>query len=200
MVRSPGPAPRAASEPPDRVDAAFAACPRTGFLPTSERRHAHRDQPLPIGHGQTSSQPSTVARMLRMLDVPVGARVLDVGAGSGWTTALLAHLVGPTGSVLGVELEPDLAAWGACNLAATGQGWARIVLARPGVLGVPEEGPYDRILVSAEARELPVPLVEQLGPTGRMVAPVSWALEVVQRAGDALSITRHEGYRFVPLR
>lgn len=200
MVRSPDPAPRAAPEPPDRVDAAFAACPRTGFLPPAERRHAHRDQPLPIGHGQTSSQPSTVARMLRMLDVPVGARVLDVGAGSGWTTALLAHLVGPTGSVLGVELEPDLADWGARNLAATGQGWARIVLARPGVLGVPEEGPYDRILVSAEARELPVPLVEQLGPTGRMVAPVSWGLEVVQRTGETLSITRHEGYRFVPLR
>lgn len=187
-------------ERPDRVDAAFAACPRTGFLPPSEQGHAHQDQPLPIGHGQTSSQPSTVARMLRMLDVPVGARVLDVGSGSGWTTALLAHLVGPTGSVLGVELEPELATWGAANLAATGQAWARIVLARPGVLGVPEEGPYDRVLVSAEARELPVPLVEQLGPAGRMVVPVSWGLEVVQRTADGVSITRHEGYRFVPLR
>ncbi len=187
-------------ERPDRVDAAFAACPRTGFLPPSEQPHAHQDQPLPIGHGQTSSQPSTVARMLRMLDVPVGARVLDVGSGSGWTTALLAHLVGPAGSVLGVELEPELATWGAVNLAATGQAWARIVLARPDVLGVPEEGPYDRVLVSAEARELPVPLVEQLGPAGRMVVPVSWGLEVVQRTADGVSITRHEGYRFVPLR
>lgn len=185
---------------PDRVDAAFAACPRTGFLPRSEQRHADQDRPLPIGHGQTSSQPSTVARMLRMLEVPVGVRVLDVGSGSGWTTALLAHLVGPTGSVLGVELEPELATWGAANLAATGQAWARIVLARPGVLGVPEDGPYERVLVSAEARELPVALVEQLGPTGRMVVPVSWGLEVVQRTGDTVTITRHEGYRFVPLR
>ncbi len=185
---------------PDRVEAAFAACPRRGFLPPSQRRHAHQDQPLPIGHGQTSSQPSTVARMLRMLDVPVGARVLDVGAGSGWTTALLAHLVGPSGSVLGVELEPELAEWGAGNLAATGQGWARIVLARRHVLGVPEEGPYDRILVSAEARELPTALVDQLGPDGRMVAPVSWGLDVVQRTADGVTITRHEGYRFVPLR
>ena len=185
---------------PDRVDAAFAACPRTGFLPPAERRHAHRDEPLPIGHGQTSSQPSTVARMLRLLDVPVGARVLDVGSGSGWTTALLAHLVGPTGSVLGVELEPELATWGAANLAATGQVWARIVLARPGVLGVPDEGPYDRVLVSAEAPELPVPLVAQLGPAGRMVAPVSRGLEVVQRTGDTITVTRHDGYRFVPLR
>ena len=185
---------------PDRVDVAFAAWPRRGFLPPAEQRHAGEDHPLPIGHGQTSSQPSTVARMLRMLEVPVGARVLDVGSGSGWTTALLAHLVGPTGSVLGVELEPELAAWGARNLAATDQGWARIVQARPGVLGVPEEGPYDRILVSAEARELPTALVEQLVEGGRMVAPVAWGLDVVQRTADGVTITRHEGYRFVPLR
>ncbi len=184
----------------DRVEAAFAALPRAGFLPPGERRHAHEDHPLPIGHGQTSSQPSTVARMLAMLDVPVGARVLDVGSGSGWTTALLAHLVGPTGSVLGVELEPDLAAWGAANVAATGQPWARVLLARPRVLGVPEEGPYDRILVSAEARTLPAALVDQLGPAGRMVAPVAAGLEVVQRVADGVTITRHEGYRFVPLR
>lgn len=187
-------------DPGDRVAAAFAALPRAGFLPPGQRRHAHEDHPLPIGHGQTSSQPSTVARMLRMLDVPVGARVLDVGSGSGWTTALLARLVGPTGSVLGVELEPDLAVWGAANLAATGQGWARIVAATPEVLGVPEEAPYDRILVSAEAHELPTALVDQLGPAGRMVAPVAAGLEVVDRTPAGLRVTRHEGYRFVPLR
>lgn len=191
---------RAGGTGPDPVDAAFAAHPRLGFLPRDQRRHAHEDHPLPIGHGQTSSQPSTVAQMLRLLDVPRGARVLDVGSGSGWTTALLAALVGPSGAVLGVELEPELAAWGAANLAATGQGWARIVLARPAVLGVPEEAPYDRILVSAEARELPVALVDQLGPTGRMVAPVAGGLVVVRRTADGVSVTRREGYRFVPLR
>lgn len=184
----------------DRVDAAFAAHPRTGFLPHDQARHAHRDEPLPIGHGQTSSQPSTVARMLRFLDVPPGARVLDVGAGSGWTTALLAHLTGPTGVVVGVELEPELAAWGAANLARTGQPWARIELAVPDVLGAPALGPFERVLVSAEAPELPMALVAQLADDGRMVAPVAAGLSVVERTRDGLRITRHEGYKFVPLR
>src|SRR5690606_32554149 len=106
------------------VDDAFTAQPRERFLPAGQRSRANVDAPLLIGHGQTSSQPSTVATMLRLLEVPEGARVLDVGAGSGWTTALLAHLVGPTGTVLGVELEPDLARWGGANVEASGQPWA----------------------------------------------------------------------------
>src|SRR4051795_12821835 len=91
---------------------------RTGFLPAEQQAFATQDRPLPLWHGATSSQPSTVATMLRLLEVPVGARVLDVGAGSGWTTALLARLVGPHGRVLGLELDPELAQWGATNLAA----------------------------------------------------------------------------------
>lgn len=184
----------------DRVDEAFRANPRTQFLPAGQVAHASWDIPLPIGHGQTSSQPSTVARMLRLLDVPVGARVLDVGSGSGWTTALLAHLTGPTGSVVGVELEPDLAAWGAANVAATGFGWARILLAQPGVLGLPDEVPFDRILVSAEAHELPELLVDQLAVGGRMVAPVARGLSIVDRTANGRHVVRLEGYRFVPLR
>ena len=184
----------------DRVDEAFAAHPRRWFLPARRRADAGADWPLPIGHGQTCSQPSTVATMLRLLDVPPGATVLDVGAGSGWTTALLAHLVGPTGAVLGVEIEPGLAAWGAANLAATGQPWARLEVARPGVLGAPEAAPFDRVLVSAEARSLPQELVGQLTGDGRMVAPVAGGLSVVQRRLDRVTVTRHEGYRFVPLR
>jgi len=135
-----------------------------------------------------------------MLDVPVGARVLDVGSGSGWTTALLAHLTGAMGTVVGVELEPELAAWGAENLATTGQPWARVVLATPGVLGLPDEAPFDRILVSAEARELPTALVDQLAVPGRMVAPVAAGLSVVDRTVEGTRVVRHEGYRFVPLR
>ncbi|HHX85911.1 MAG TPA: hypothetical protein GX694_11425 [Actinomycetales bacterium] len=92
----------------DDVDEAMAAVPREGFLPDDVRARAHEDGPLPIGYGSTNSQPSTVADMLRLLDVPRGASVLDVGSGSGWTTAILAELVGPEGRVLGTELVPEL--------------------------------------------------------------------------------------------
>ena len=184
----------------DPVEEALSAHPRAGFLPAHLRRNADRDVPLPIGHGQTSSQPSTVARMLRLLEVPAGGRVLDVGSGSGWTTALLAHLVGPAGTVVGVELDPRLAVWGAANLAATRQPWARISPALPGVLGLPAEGPFDRVLVSAEAPEVPGALVAQLILGGLMVAPVARGLSIVRRTASGTDVTRLEGYRFVPLR
>jgi protein-L-isoaspartate(D-aspartate) O-methyltransferase len=182
------------------VAAAMAELDRRLFLPPDQRAFAHQDRPLPLGHGQTNSQPSTVASMLRLLHVPVGARVLDVGAGSGWTTALLARLVGPTGSVVGVELEPELAARGALNLVGRGLGWAHVEVARPAVLGLPVEPGYDRILVSAAARRLPAALVAQLGDGGRMVLPVRRTLWVVQRRGDHVQRSPHGSYAFVPLR
>ena len=180
--------------------AAFEAMPREGFLPRGERRRATYDGPLPIGEGQTNSQPRTVANMLRLLEVSPGQSVLDVGAGSGWTTALLAHLVGPTGSVLGVELEPSLVIFGSENLAATGQPWASIRPATAGVLGAPDHAPYDRILVSAEPATLPRALVDQLGDGGRLVIPVRGTMTLVTREGDETTQTYHGSYRFVPLR
>jgi protein-L-isoaspartate(D-aspartate) O-methyltransferase len=185
----------------DAVGAAFRAHPRAGFLPRRHRRRADFDGPLEIGHGQTNSQPRTVDAMLRLLEVRPGDRVLDVGSGSGWTTALLAHLTGPSGEVVGVELEPELVAFGADNLARTDQPWASIRAAAPDVLGWPDHAPYDRILVSAEARDLPAPLVDQLAPDGRMVIPVAGWMELVVGGGDGqVTITRHGAYRFVPLR
>jgi protein-L-isoaspartate(D-aspartate) O-methyltransferase len=184
----------------DRVAEAFAAMPRDGFLPEAERSSATYDGPLPIGHGQTNSQPSTVAAMLHLLDVRPGQKVLDVGCGSGWTTALLAHLTGPTGRVLGVELEPDLVDFGTANLDRVGLAWASIHEAAPGVLGLPGAAPYHRILVSAMARHLPDELVEQLHTGGVMVVPVDGTMLRVARSMRGVGLTRHGSYRFVPLR
>jgi protein-L-isoaspartate(D-aspartate) O-methyltransferase len=174
---------------------------RADFLPEILQPSANVDTPLPIGAGQTSSQPRTVAAMLRLLDTRAGDRVLDVGAGSGWTTALLARLVGPEGCVVGVELDPGLAEWGAENLRAYAMPWAELRRSEPGVLGVPDLAPFDRILVSAEAQQLPGELVDQLGDDGVMVVPVAGRMcRVVRASDDTVRVTRHGRYRFVPLR
>jgi protein-L-isoaspartate(D-aspartate) O-methyltransferase len=184
----------------ERVAEAFSAVPREDFLPRRQRGHAAEDRPLPIGHGQTNSQPTTVRNMLHLLDARQGERVLDVGSGSGWTCALLAHLVGPSGSVVGVEVRPDLAQWAQSRIAARAQPWASVELAEPGVLGLPSRAPFDKILVSAQARTVPGPLVDQLEHGGRMVVPVSGRLAVVNRdESGAVRVRRVGYYSFVPL-
>ncbi|HEU4566514.1 MAG TPA: class I SAM-dependent methyltransferase [Marmoricola sp.] len=184
----------------DAVAAAFDAVPRVGFLREASRSDAGFDGPLAIGHGQTNSQPRTVEDMLRLLDVHPGHRVLDVGSGSGWTTALLGHLVGPDGLVVGVEIEPDLASWGEANVRRAPYSWASVRAAEPGVLGAPDLAPFDRILVSAGAREVPADLVDQLADQGRMVVPVNGTMTVVVREDGLVHTSEHGSYRFVPLR
>jgi len=180
----------------------MATQPRERFLPASERRRASYDGPLDIGHGQTNSQPRTVRAMLELLDVRPGQRVLDVGSGSGWTTALLAALVGPTGSVLGLERVPDLVLTGSANVEAARMPWARVRASVAGVLGAPDEAPFDRVLVSAMATRLPEPLVAQLDVAGILVVPVAGRMLRVERdanAPDGQRVTEHGRYRFVPL-
>ena len=183
----------------DRVAAALAAVPRSVFLRPGDRARAGDDWPIRIGHGQTCSQPATVEVMLRLLDVRPGDHVLDIGSGSGWTTALLAHLTGPSGTVLGLDVEPELVRWGRENLAHVGAA-ATIRAAQSGELAAPADGPWDRILVSAAAQSLPSALVDQLADGGRMVIPVAGWLTLVERAGERVHTSEHGPYRFVPLR
>ncbi|SER93847.1 protein-L-isoaspartate O-methyltransferase family protein [Corynebacterium cystitidis] len=180
----------------ERISEAMKAVERSGFLPPNARQHAHRDQPLSIGYQQTNSQPTTVRIMLELLDPQPGEKILDVGSGSGWTTALLAHLVGPDGQVEGVEIVEELVAFGQANVQAPN---ARIRQAG-NVLGVPEEAPFDKILVSAEAKRIPQELVDQLAPGGVMVLPVgNTMMRVVKHSDGEISTSQHGGFIFVPL-
>jgi protein-L-isoaspartate(D-aspartate) O-methyltransferase len=183
----------------DAVAEAFAAVAREGFLPPDSRGRASENRPLEIGHGQTNSQPRTVADMLRLLEVHPGDRVLDLGAGSGWTTALLGHLVGSAGLVVGVEIVPELAGWGEQNVRRTPYDWASIRVAEPGTIGAPTDAPYDRILVSADPGRMPTGLLDQLGDPGRLVLPIDGRMILVVRSGGRDDFSQHGRYRFVPL-
>lgn len=194
-ARAPGPT-------DDAVLAAMRRRRRRDFLPKDQRKFAGYNRPIHIGYDQTNSQPSTVADMLWLLDVHPGHKVLDVGAGSGWTTAILGDLVTETGSVLGLEIIPELADTAAAALEQQNLPWCRIEPATHGALGAPNEAPFDRILVSAEARHLPHALVEQLTDNGMMVITVAgYMLRVVRHGPDSndAEITRHGAYRFVDL-
>jgi protein-L-isoaspartate(D-aspartate) O-methyltransferase len=187
------------SERGDPVEEAMRACPRTRFLPLELRSEAGEDAPVPIGHEQTNSQPSTVAAMLRLLDVRPGHRVLDVGSGSGWTSAVLGELVGPAGRVIGVERVPELVDRSRRALAEAPRPWVEVRQAQGDVLGMPELAPFDRILVSAAPTALPQALVDQLIEGGVMVIPVTGEMLRVTRGPDGAQTTRHGPYSFVPL-
>ncbi|MFW6599151.1 protein-L-isoaspartate O-methyltransferase family protein [Propionibacteriaceae bacterium Y2011] len=185
---------------PDRVRTAMAAISRSDFLPPELQDRAGEDRALPIGYDSTNSQPSTVRLMLQQLAVRPGHRVLDVGSGSGWTTALLGTLAGPNGHVVGVEIVPELITRARAALGRYDLPGVRIAEAVPSRLGAPDDGPWDRILVSADAGEVPAELVDQLADGGRMVLPVDGAMTVVVRTGNSVRTTRVPGrWMFVPL-
>ena len=172
--------PAASGEPPlvtaatragvrdERVLSAIAAVPRDRYVPSERADLADRDIPLPIPRGLVTTQPSLVARMVEALALRGGERVLEIGAGYGYQTALLARLAG---RVWAVERWPDLAAAARANLARDEVANAEVVVG-DGTLGLPAHAPYDGIVVAAAFPEVPPPLAEQLAPGGRLVQPI----------------------------
>jgi protein-L-isoaspartate(D-aspartate) O-methyltransferase len=173
--------------------------PRHLFVPASVRHRAYDDAALPIGNGQTISQPWVQARYLELLGLTGKERVLEIGAGSGYQTALLAML---SDSVFGVERIPSLAPSARTALEATGIRNVTILVG-DGTLGWRPFAPYDAILVAAASPEIPAPLVEQLAPGGRMVIPLgdrtTQTLTLVQQEAGGIRTSTVADVRFVPL-
>jgi protein-L-isoaspartate(D-aspartate) O-methyltransferase len=181
----------------ERVLDAIGAVPRDAFVPADHRERAWEDAALPIGRGQTISQPLVVAHMCALLDVHDGDRVLDVGTGSGYHAAVLAEL---GGRVWSIERDEELSARAGEVLAALGYDVSLLV--GDGSLGYPDAAPYDAINVAASAPErVPPALVDQLAPGGRLVTPVGERLVFVSRDPDGRlrQPQVHGAVRFVPL-
>jgi protein-L-isoaspartate(D-aspartate) O-methyltransferase len=182
----------------ERVLAAIEAVPRDVFVPQALAADAWDNVPLPIGCGQTISQPLVVARMCELLELRASDRVLDVGTGSGYHAAVLAQLCG---HVWSVERHPALSEQAASNLAAAGVNNVTLLVG-DGTRGVPDEAPFDAINVAAAGAAVPPALEAQLGPGGRLVAPVDngdQRLLLVRRQDGDLQRTPLERVRFVPL-
>ena len=177
---------------------AFEHVDRVDFVVNPYASDVYADHPLQIGDGQTISQPTTVAMMMEMLKPVKGQKILDIGSGSGWTTALLSFIVGKSGSVLGMERIPQLIEFGNSNLNKYNITNAKIIPAKTELGMVGEE--FDRILVSAAAVTLPMELIEQLKVGGKLVVPVNDSIyELTKGKNKVLKSIRHYGFRFVPL-
>ena len=183
----------------ERVLQAMMRVPRHEFAPEHFRDQAYEDHPLPIGEGQSISQPYIVALMLEALSLSAEDKVLEVGTGSGYVTALLAELVA---EIISIERHPSLAEEARRLLARFGYGNARVIVG-DGSRGIAEFAPYDAIVVSAAAASLPQELIDQLADEGRMMIPVgegdSQQLQFIYKDDGRIITVMRELCRFVPL-
>jgi protein-L-isoaspartate(D-aspartate) O-methyltransferase len=181
-----------------RVLDALRAIPRHEFVPAGQRMHAYEDRPLPIGEGQTISQPYIVAVMTELLELDGSEKVLEIGTGSGYQAAVLGKLAR---EVWSIEIVPELARRAEADLRRLG--YANVhVRAGDGYRGWPEQAPFDAIIVTAAPEHVPQPLVEQLAVGGQLVLPVgdlSQDLVRVVRGEQGVEQERLLGVRFVPM-
>ena len=192
-----------------RIIEAFKKIKRVDFLPEDSKNLAELNTALPIGSGQTISQPLVVVFMLELLEPKTGEKILDVGAGSGWTTALLAEIVGEKGlpaggqgKVIAIELIPELMEFGKKNVEKYNFIEKRIVefICRDGSKGYKKEAPFDKILASAAAQKVPRSWKEQLKIGGKIVLPINnsiWCF--TKKSEEELVEEEYPGFVFVPL-
>jgi len=184
----------------DNVESIIRKISRHEFVPTSLKEEAYEDIPLPIMKNQTVSQPSVVSRMTEWLDVREGQKILEIGSGSGWQTAILSYLVGH-GKVYSIERHSELAEFAKKNLDKLGITNAKVILG-DGSLGFLEESPFDRIMITAACKKVPESLLEQLSTDGLLIAPVGefpQSLVLLKKTSDGIvEIKNQPGYVFVP--
>jgi protein-L-isoaspartate(D-aspartate) O-methyltransferase len=185
----------------DSVESAFRNIPRHEFVLESELDNAYSNEPLPIMNKQTISQPAVVSRMTEWLDVKKGQKILEIGTGSGWQSAILSYLVGD-GTVYSVERHPELAKFAQENLKKFKIDNVHVVLG-DGSQGYSEASLYDRIIITAACTEIPLPLFDQLNENGIIIGPVgdtSQSLVLLKKTSKGIVEIKNEShYVFVPL-
>ena len=184
-----------------KIIEAFRNIDRKDFVLDIYKTSAYEDRPLPIEHGQTISQPTTVAFMLELLGAHEEDIVLDIGSGSGWQSALLAHIVGPKGRVFAIEIIPELKTFGEENI-------GKYDFIRSGVVtclslnaqnGFPEKAPFDRIIGAASAGKVPPAWKEQLKVGGKIVTPVKESIYLIEKKNKhEFEEKEFPGFVFVP--
>ena len=181
---------------------AFQKIDRRDFVPDELKEQAYLNVPLPIGYGQTISQPLTVAFMLELLQPEKGDKILEIGSGSGWQTALLSHVVGNNGKVFAIELVPELMEFGRKN--ASKYNFVKNKIAEfhhfNAINGMEEEAPFDKIISAASGQEIPKAWGEQLKIDGRIVAPVKDSIHLlIKKDKNNFEEKNYPGFVFVPL-
>ncbi len=186
-----------------RLIEAFRKIKREDFLPPDMRNLAELNEALPVGHGQTISQPLVVAFMLELLQPREGEKILDVGSGSGWTSALLAEIVGEGGKVFSLELVPELKEFGEKNVAKYSfveKGIVKFICCN-GAHGYEKEAPFDKILCSASLQKrIPQSWKDQVKIGGKIVTPLATSIYcLVKKGKNEFEEDEHPGFAFVPL-
>ena len=185
----------------NKVELAIRKNPRHEFVPKSLLNRAYKDTPLSLMKKQTISQPSVVSRMTELLNVKKGQKILEIGSGSGWQSAILSFLIG-NGEVFSIDRHPELVEFAKENLNKLGIPNVNVILG-DGSLGLLKKAPFDRIIITAACKKVPPPLFEQLSLDGLLIAPVGeypQSLILFKKTPQSIiEIKNQPGYVFVPL-